>query len=100
MNKSLRESKQGSLLRLNASIDYAILLTDMIGQSLITHVDRSKRANIDESIDTICWQGTCSCAETTCTVRCAQCRGIDKSRLRAELCAPQSFGEMFFRFPN
>uniref|UniRef100_A0A9J2Q7I6 Alpha-macroglobulin receptor-binding domain-containing protein n=1 Tax=Ascaris lumbricoides TaxID=6252 RepID=A0A9J2Q7I6_ASCLU len=76
----------------HASYDYAILLTDVIGQSLITHVDRSKRANIDESIDTICWQGTCSCAETTCTVRCAQCRGIDKSRLRAELCAPQSFG--------
>ncbi|VDK54110.1 unnamed protein product [Anisakis simplex] len=65
---------------------------DVIGQSLITHLDRSKRANIDESIETVCWQGTCSCAETTCTVRCGQCRNIDKSRLKQELCVRNSFG--------
>ncbi|VDM43140.1 unnamed protein product [Toxocara canis] len=65
---------------------------DVIGQALITHVDRSKRSNIDESVETVCWQGTCSCAEATCTVRCAQCKGIDKPRLKAELCAINSFG--------
>lgn len=44
----------------------------------------------------VCWDGSCSCAETSCTVRCSQCRSITKKHLQRELCAENMFGLFSF----
>lgn len=54
--------------------------------------ERYKRATIEEAIDLVCWDGSCSCAEASCTVRCADCKSINRNMLQDELCSKNSFG--------
>ncbi|VDK76200.1 unnamed protein product [Litomosoides sigmodontis] len=67
-------------------------LYDIAGQELVTFTERFKRSLLEETIDMVCWDGSCSCAETSCTVRCSQCRSITKKHLQQELCAENMFG--------
>ncbi|KAM3728473.1 Ophiophagus venom factor [Dirofilaria immitis] len=66
-------------------------LYDVIGQELITYTERFKRSILEETIDIVCWDGSCSCAEASCTVRCSQCKSITKEHLQHELCSENTF---------
>ncbi|VBB25707.1 unnamed protein product [Acanthocheilonema viteae] len=67
-------------------------LYDIAGQELIIYTERFKRSLLEETIDMVCWDGSCSCAEAGCTVRCSQCRSITKKHLQHELCSENMFG--------
>ncbi|EFO22693.2 hypothetical protein LOAG_05791 [Loa loa] len=67
-------------------------LYDIAGQELVTYMERFKRSFLEETIDMVCWDGSCSCAEASCTVRCSQCRSITKKHLQHELCSKNMFG--------
>ncbi|VIO88803.1 Uncharacterized protein BM_BM3335 [Brugia malayi] len=67
-------------------------LYDIAGQELVTYTERFKRSLLEETIDMVCWDGSCSCAEASCTVRCSQCRSITKKHLQNELCSENMFG--------
>ncbi|VDP13505.1 unnamed protein product [Onchocerca flexuosa] len=66
-------------------------LYDIAGQELVTYTERFKRSLLQETIDMVCWDGSCSCAETSCTVRCSQCRSITKQQLQHEICSENMF---------
>lgn len=68
---------------------------DVVGQLVVFHIDRQlrkKRSIAGSTVDTVCWDGQCACAEATCTVRCLHCRSITKARLNTELCLKNTFG--------
>ncbi|CAG9533218.1 unnamed protein product, partial [Cercopithifilaria johnstoni] len=67
-------------------------LYDIAGEELVTYTERFKRSLLEETIDMVCWDGSCSCAEASCTVRCSQCRSITKEHLQYELCSENMFG--------
>ncbi|VDK64205.1 unnamed protein product [Onchocerca ochengi] len=66
-------------------------LYDIAGQELVAYTERFKRSLLQETIDMVCWDGSCSCAETSCTVRCSQCRSITKKHLQHEICSENMF---------
>uniref|UniRef100_A0A158Q840 A2M domain-containing protein n=1 Tax=Elaeophora elaphi TaxID=1147741 RepID=A0A158Q840_9BILA len=67
-------------------------LYDIAGQELVTYTERFKRSVLAETIDMVCWDGSCSCAEASCTVRCSQCGIVTKKHLQNELCSENMFG--------
>lgn len=70
----------------------------MVGQTLSTYLDvRSKNpVPLDETVESLCWDEICVCAERGCKVRCSYCRTVTASSLKAEICAPYAFGSSFF----
>uniref|UniRef100_A0A915PNP5 Alpha-2-macroglobulin domain-containing protein n=1 Tax=Setaria digitata TaxID=48799 RepID=A0A915PNP5_9BILA len=66
-------------------------LYDVAGEGLITFTERFKRSLVEEVIDMICWDGSCSCAEATCTVRCSQCQSVTKNHVEHEVCSENMF---------
>ncbi|KHJ96127.1 hypothetical protein OESDEN_03916 [Oesophagostomum dentatum] len=91
---------------------------DVVGQVLISHPDQASRNRrskrnigqkrepphevlisryprdiVDETIDTVCFEGgQCSCAESTCGVKCGLCARDNGPDLRAFISKPQNFG--------
>ncbi|VDN06328.1 unnamed protein product [Thelazia callipaeda] len=62
------------------------------GQELLVYTERYKRSTLEEAIDMVCWDRTCSCAEASCAVRCSQCHSINRTHLQNELCSENTFG--------
>ncbi|KAK6759265.1 hypothetical protein RB195_021086 [Necator americanus] len=89
---------------------------DVIGLALISHPDqnprkrrdkrqlghkqcsepdlnRNRREITEEFIDTVCFQGgQCSCAESTCGVKCGFCARDSNSDIKAFISEPENFG--------
>ncbi|WKX99325.1 hypothetical protein Q1695_014309 [Nippostrongylus brasiliensis] len=56
---------------------------------------RIRRSLIDESIDTVCYQGgSCSCAESTCGVKCGVCAADVLSSLEDQVLKAKNFGAL------
>ncbi|VDL84041.1 unnamed protein product [Nippostrongylus brasiliensis] len=99
------------------------LLEGVIGLALISHPDQGRRSHrarrhsqsnltchlscrypflkrfrrslIDESIDTVCYQGgSCSCAESTCGVKCGVCAADVLSSLEDQVLKAKNFGAL------
>ncbi|EYB91196.1 hypothetical protein Y032_0209g2106 [Ancylostoma ceylanicum] len=87
---------------------------DVIGLVLISHPDqdsrkrrnrrhveqepavvfnRTPRGIVDESIDTVCFEGgQCSCAESTCGIKCGLCGRDNTTDIKTFISKPENFG--------